>query len=72
MTIEAAPTSIRARGLDPMRHLVDRETGELGRVEGPRGFTTWQTADEAARFLVARPVPEPAEDHRRGHLVFCL
>lgn len=29
----------------------DPETGRFTRVEGPDGFTTWQEAEEASRFL---------------------
>ena len=31
----------------------DRETGEFTRVVGPRGFATWQEAEEAGRFFRA-------------------
>lgn len=33
-------------------HLVtwDPKTGEFARVEGPKGFETWQEADQASRF----------------------
>jgi hypothetical protein len=30
----------------------DPDTGEFRGVEGPDGFTTWDEADEASRFLV--------------------
>jgi hypothetical protein len=29
----------------------DPETGEFATVEGPKGFETWQEADEASRFI---------------------
>ena len=29
----------------------DLETGEFDHVEGPKGFATWEEADEASRFL---------------------
>ena len=29
----------------------DPESGEFTRVEGPRGFATWEEAEEAGRFL---------------------
>ena len=29
----------------------DPETGEFTCVEGPKGFETWQEAEEAGRFL---------------------
>ena len=29
----------------------DPETGEFTRGEGPKGFETWQEAEEAGRFL---------------------
>ena len=29
----------------------DSETGEFTRVEGPKGFPTWEEAEEAGRFL---------------------
>jgi hypothetical protein len=29
----------------------DSETGRFTRVEGPDGFTTWEEAEEASRFL---------------------
>jgi len=30
----------------------DAETDEFRRVEGPEGFTTWEEADKASRFLL--------------------
>ena len=30
----------------------DPETGEFTRVEGPKGFVTWEEAEKAGRFLV--------------------
>jgi hypothetical protein len=32
----------------------DPETGEFSRVEGPKGFETWEEAEEAGRFLKAK------------------
>ena len=29
----------------------DTKTGEFARVEGPKGFATWEEAEEAGRFL---------------------
>ena len=31
----------------------DPATGEFTRVEGPKGFATWEEAEEAGRFLWA-------------------
>ena len=31
----------------------DPATGEFTRVEGPKGFATWEEAEEAGRFLNA-------------------
>lgn len=42
----------------------DPETGEFTRVEGPKGFATWEEAEQAERFLRARQVGRPAKENR--------
>jgi len=37
----------------------DPETGEFACVDGPKGFATWQGAEQAGRFLNVRQVEEP-------------
>jgi hypothetical protein len=35
----------------------DPQTGEFTCVEGPKGFATWEEADQAGKFLSATPQP---------------
>ena len=42
----------------------DPETGEFTRVEGPKGFATWEEAEQAGRFL--RMTAEFASNHHRA------
>jgi len=39
---------------------VDPETGEFMCVDGPKGFATWEEAEEAGRFLRRRVVIAPS------------
>jgi hypothetical protein len=41
--------------LDPYVIAWDAETGEFKRVGGLEGFTPWEEADEASRFLLRSP-----------------
>ena len=41
------------RPLRPAARRLDPETGEFTSVEGPKGFATWEEAEEAGRFLRA-------------------
>jgi hypothetical protein len=40
----------------------DPETGEFSCIEGPKGFETWEEAEEAGRFLRQ---PGPGKDGAR-------
>ena len=42
------------RGWVPCVVRWDPETGRFTRVEGPDGFSTWEEAEEASRFLRCR------------------
>jgi len=46
--------SLELRGWIPCAIAWDPATGIFTRVEGPDGFTTWEEASEASRFLRCR------------------
>jgi len=47
-----APSFDLRSGLFVPRFVIwDPETGEFTRLGGPRGFATWEEAEEAGRFL---------------------
>jgi hypothetical protein len=51
MTWRAPYFDLRSGLFVPQLVTWDPETGEFTSVEGPKGFETWEEAEEAGRFL---------------------
>jgi hypothetical protein len=59
MTWRTLFLDVRSGLFFPRLVLWDPETGEFTLVEGPKGFATWQEADEARRFFAHQEASMP-------------